>query len=69
VGHDGAQVDRLVAAAKACPPGSFYDGPPLVAFIAERRVPADRPAAFIVFHSSTHAGVRDRYVAAGPRCG
>lgn len=69
VGHDRAEVDRLVAAAKACPPGSVYTGPPLVAFIAGRRVPAGQPDAFIVSHASMYAGVLKRYLADGPRCG
>ncbi len=68
VGHDRAEVDRLVAAAKACPPGSVYAGPPLVAFIADRPVPAGQPDAFIVSHASLHAAVLKRYLADGPRC-
>jgi hypothetical protein len=68
VGHDAAQMRRLVAAAKRCPPGSAYDGPPLVAFIAHRRVPAGQPDAFIVSHASMHAGVLKRLLADGPRC-
>jgi hypothetical protein len=68
VGHDRAEMDRLVAAAKRCPPASVYDGPPLVAFIAHRRVPAGQPDAFIVGHASMHADVLKRYVADGPRC-
>ncbi len=69
VGHDKAEMRRLVAAAKACPPGSVYVGPPLVAFIAERRVAADQPDAFIVSHASMHADVLKRRLAAGPPCG
>ena len=68
VSHDRAEIARLVAAAKRCPPGSAYDGPPLVAFIAHRRVPAGQPDAFIVGHASMHAGVLKRYEADGPRC-
>jgi hypothetical protein len=39
VGATRAQMRRLVAAAERCTPGTIYDGPPLVAFIAHRRVP------------------------------
>jgi hypothetical protein len=69
VGHDKAEMQQLVRAARACPPGSVYAGPPLVAFIAERPVPAGQPDAFIVSHASMHAGVLDRLLADGPRCG
>jgi hypothetical protein len=68
VGHDRAEMDRLVAIARRCPPGSVYDGPPLVAFIAHQRVPAGQPDAFIVSHASMHAAVLKRLVADGPRC-
>jgi len=68
VGHDKAEMTRLVAAAKACPPGSVYAGPPLVAFIARKPVPAGQPDAFIVSHASMHADVLKRLLADGPRC-
>ncbi|MEA2220297.1 MAG: hypothetical protein QOJ35_2923 [Solirubrobacteraceae bacterium] len=68
VGYTNAEVDALVAAAERCPPGAVYAGPPLVAFIARRRVPADEPDAFIVSHAAMHAAVLRRLVADGPRC-
>ncbi len=68
VGHDKAEMERLVAEAKRCPPGSVYAGPPLVAFIARQRVPAGQPDAFIVSHASMHAGALERLLADGPRC-
>jgi hypothetical protein len=68
VGHDRAEMDRLVAAARRCPRGSVYAGPPLVAFIARREVPAGQPDAFIVSHASMHADVLKRLLADGPRC-
>lgn len=64
VGATRAQVERLVGAAGRCPRGSVYTGPPLVAFIAGRRVPADQPDAFLVSHASMHA----RVLADVPRC-
>ncbi|MEY2443337.1 MAG: hypothetical protein QOJ46_2763 [bacterium] len=68
VGHDEGEMQRLVAAAKRCPPGSVYDGPPLVAFVARQRVPAGQPDAFIVSHASMHAAVLKRLLTDGPRC-
>ncbi|MEY2512726.1 MAG: hypothetical protein QOJ89_84, partial [bacterium] len=67
-GATRAEMRTLVAAAKHCPPGSVYAGPPLVAFIARRRVPADQPDAFIVDHARMHAAVLRRVQADGPRC-
>ena len=68
VGHTRAEVDALVAAAERCPPGAVYPGPPLVAFIARRRVAADQPDAFIVSRAAMHADVLKRLEADGPRC-
>ncbi|HEX4344060.1 MAG TPA: hypothetical protein VHZ31_00720 [Solirubrobacteraceae bacterium] len=63
-----AQMRELVARAERCPPGAVYDGPPLVAFLAHRRVPADQPDAFIVDRAAMHAAVLERMLAAAPRC-
>ena len=68
VGHSRAEMRLLVAQAKACPPGAVYTGPPLAAFIAGRRVPADQPDAFIVSFASMHADVLKRLLADAPRC-
>ncbi len=67
-GSTSAEVDRLVAAARRCPPGAVYRGPPLVAFIARRRVAAGQPDAFIVSRASMHSAVHERLLADGPRC-
>jgi hypothetical protein len=66
VGHDRAEMRRLVAEAKRCPPGAVYTGPPLVAFLANRRVPADQPDAFIVSHAAMHSDVLKRLLADAP---
>jgi hypothetical protein len=68
VGATREQMRVLVAAAEACPAGTVYGGPPLVAFIAHRRVPAGQPDAFIVSHAAMHAAVLRRLLADGPRC-
>jgi hypothetical protein len=62
------QMRVLVAAARRCPPNAAYTGPPLVAFIAHRRVPADQPDAFIVSRAAMHADVLERLLADAPRC-
>jgi len=68
VGHTRAEIDGLVRAARRCPVGSVYDGPPLVAFIARRGVPARQPDFFIVSRARMHANVFARLRADGPRC-
>jgi len=68
VRHSRSEMNGLVAAAERCPRGTVYAGPPLVAFIARRRVPADQPDAFIVAHAERYAAVLARLVRDGPRC-
>jgi len=68
VGATRDEVDRLVAAARRCPAGSVYAGPPLVAFVARRRVPAGQPDAFSVSRAAIHAAVFQRLLSDGPRC-
>jgi hypothetical protein len=68
VGIAKAEMRKLVAAAGRCPPDAAYTGPPLVAFIAHRRVPADQPDAFIVGHAKLHAAVLRRVQTEQPRC-
>lgn len=58
-----AEVERL----RACPEGTVYAGPPLVAFIADRRIPADQPDDFIL-RADVHEDVRARKRADGPGC-
>jgi hypothetical protein len=41
-------VDRAVSAARACPPDTAFSGPPYVAFLARRRMPADEPDQFLL---------------------
>ncbi len=68
VGATRAQMERLVSAAERCPRGAVYTGPPLVAFIARRRVPADQPDVFVVSRAAMHGVLLDRLLADGPRC-
>lgn len=68
VGYTRGEVDRLVAQAERCPPGTVYPGPQLVAFIAGRRVPADQPDVFIVSRAEMHAAALARLESDGPRC-
>jgi len=68
VGHDRAEMGRLVAAAERCPPGVAYDGPPLVAFLARRDPPAGQPDYFIVSRARMHAALFARLQADAPRC-
>jgi hypothetical protein len=60
-------VAAAVAAARRCPPGVADSGPPYVAFVAGRRVPADQPDGFVLTFAPIHAAARAR-AAAGPRC-
>jgi hypothetical protein len=69
VSHSKSEMRALVAAAERCPPGAVYDGPPLVAFLAHRRVPAGQPDAFIVINAKLHAALRERLLNERPRCG
>lgn len=62
------QMDAMVAAARRCPPAAAYTGPPLVAFLADRRVPGDQPDAFIVSRAELHRAVLARVRADSPRC-
>ena len=49
------------------PPEAAYAGPPLVAFIADRRVPANQPDAFIL-RAEVHDEVREAQSADQPVC-
>jgi hypothetical protein len=62
------EVDRMVRSAERCPPDTVYPGPPLVAFLAHRRVPGGQPDYFIVSRADIHARVFARVRADGPRC-
>jgi hypothetical protein len=67
--HTKAQMDRLVAQARACPPGAVYAGSPLVAYLAGRHVPDDQPDGFIVSRAKLNAAAFRRVQTAQPRCG
>jgi hypothetical protein len=61
-------VDRRVAAARACPPGVAYSGPPYLAFLARRHMPGDQPDQFILLHAATFRSQRDAAGRDLPRC-
>jgi hypothetical protein len=63
-----AAVDRRVTAARACPAGEAYSGPPFLAFLARRRMPDDQPDQFILLHASTYHRLRDAAGRDQPRC-
>jgi hypothetical protein len=68
VSHSRAAMKRLVAIAERCPSGAAYTGPALVAFLTDRRVPADQPDYFIVSRARTHAAALARRQADLPGC-
>jgi hypothetical protein len=51
------QLDAAVTAARRCPSGAPYGGPPLIALMAGRRPPADQADSFLPTHSVTLAAV------------
>ena len=53
-----SQLRAAVATARRCPPGVPYSGPPLIAFIARRPVPAGQPDAFIIVRARSLASFR-----------
>jgi hypothetical protein len=63
---DGSQVRSAVALARTCPAGVPYSGPPLLAFLAGRPMPAGQPDQFIITHSRELSALRAR-IAATPR--
>jgi hypothetical protein len=66
--YTAPQYDASVRAARACPPGEAYGGPPLVALDAGRTPPAGQPDEFLPTHSATLAAVAAQIAAAGPVC-
>jgi len=62
-----AQVREQVATAQSCPPGVAFSGPPYIAFLAGRDMPADQPDQFLPAQSEHLADVFAR-MQAGPRC-
>jgi hypothetical protein len=65
----GPQLRAAVASARACPPGEPYGGPPLIAFMAGRSVPAGQPDQFITTRASTLSSVRAQIAAVKRVCG
>jgi hypothetical protein len=63
-----SQLRVAVARARACPPGVPYSGPPLIAFVAGRTMPAGQPDQFITTHSRTLAEVARRIAAVARVC-
>jgi hypothetical protein len=63
------QLRAAVAAARACPANVPYGGPPLVAFIAGRGIPAGQPDQFIITHAAVLSSIRDRIAAVKVVCG
>jgi hypothetical protein len=68
VGLTDAQVDRMAAQARACPPGVPYSGQAFVALLARRPMPGDQPDTFIVQTAETHRDLLARVRADGDRC-
>jgi hypothetical protein len=64
----GDQFDQAVRAARACPPGAAYGGPPLVALAAGRLLPAGQPDEFLPSHSVTLASVNAQITAVRDVC-
>ncbi len=54
----GPQLRSAVARARACPAREPYQGPPLIAMMAGRTVPAGQPDQFITLRASTLSSVR-----------
>jgi hypothetical protein len=61
-------VDRAADAARACPPGVAYSGPPYVAFVAGRRMPGHQPDQFIIANAREDARFARLAAADQPRC-
>ncbi len=63
------QLRAAVATARACPPGEPYGGPPLIAFMAGRSVPAGQPDQFITIRASTLSSARAQILGVKRVCG
>jgi hypothetical protein len=68
VGLTRAELAAAVRAARACPRGSVFGGPPFIAFVAGRRVPDDQPDGFITATPVLH-NVHERMLDARDVCG
>jgi hypothetical protein len=63
-----AGVRRATDAARACPPGVAYSGPPYIAFLARRRMPGHQPDQFIIANARQDARFAKLAAADQPRC-
>jgi hypothetical protein len=63
-----AEVARLVATARRCPPSVAYSGAPYFAFLADRRMPGGQPDQFMLRYASADAAFARRAAADQPRC-
>jgi hypothetical protein len=64
----GPRLRSAVAAARACPPGVPYSGPPLIAFAAGRPMPGGQADRFIITRAATLSSFRDRLAAVSRLC-
>lgn len=64
----GPQFRAAVAAARSCPAGVPYSGPPLLAFAARRPMPAGQPDQFIIAHAPVLAPLAARAAAVKHLC-
>lgn len=63
-----AGVDAAAAAARACPPGVPYSGPPFIAYVARRPMPAGQPDQFLTAKAAVLRDVNARIQAVTRRC-
>jgi hypothetical protein len=65
---DASQMRAAVAAARRCPDGVPYSGPPLIALVAGRPMPGGQPDQFITGHARTLGAFRARIEAVRRVC-
>lgn len=63
-----SEVERAVAALRACPPGVATSGPPYLAFAGERRIAGDQADPFIVERAAALERFRRAAERDEPRC-
>jgi hypothetical protein len=64
----GSGLRAAVAAAHECPAGVPYSGPPLIAFMAKRPMPADQADQFIITRAATLSSFRAQLRAVSRIC-
>jgi hypothetical protein len=62
------EVDAAVRAARSCPAKIPYSGTPIIAFIADRPLPADQPDQYLAQLVPVLRPVRDEILAVKTRC-